>query len=86
MIVGANKKTHLVCVPQLANDEQLLPLDKSFIQSSSKTFTGFLFVSVIATGIEHSNTSFDGLVDGVGTDFIRHFPHSLLHTCDSQLR
>ena len=69
---------HLVRVPKLANDEQLLPLNEALIQGSLQSLAGFVLISVIACRIKHSKARLDGLINGVGTDIIGNLPETLL--------
>lgn len=52
----------VVVVPQLGGDENVLALDKAFLDGSLDTLAGFLLVLVVVCAIEQTIPNFDGLV------------------------
>lgn len=63
-------------VPQLGDDEELLTLDDSFLDGAGNTLTGLLLVAVVAGSVKQTVTSFDGVVDSVGTSLVVDLPEA----------
>lgn len=61
-------------VPKLRDDEEIAALGLTGCKHSAQSFTGLLFVAIVACAVKKAIACFNGVNDCISADILRHLP------------
>jgi len=71
---GRNAVLVVEGVPQLGDNEEILTLDKTFVDCALNTLAGLDLVAVVAGAVKETVASLDGVVDLISAGVVVHLP------------